>query len=115
MSVLAGDREVASFTLTWRNAVERDVLVTAVAVVALDAGADTVVATGPAASGSAASPATATDAGVAVVTGWGASGPAPLVALLSPVRAVLPPNRGFRPLAAEVDAAHRNLAADPAG
>lgn len=98
VSVLAGGREVASFALAWANEVERGVLVTAVAVVALDLGADAVAATRPGAGD-----------GVAVVTGHGVAGPAGLADLLEPLRPLLPPNEGFRPLAAEVLAARRNL------
>lgn len=99
VSLLAGGRELASFTLAWRSEVERGVLLTAVAVVALDLGADAVAATRPGAADE-----------VAVATGHGVVGPDGLAELLDPVRRLLPPNEGFRPLAAEVLAARHNLA-----
>ena len=99
VSVLARGHELASFTLAWRNEVERGVLVTALAVVALDLGADAVAATRPGVAEE-----------VAVATGYGMVGPGPLAELLEPLRRILPPNEGFRPLIAEVRAARQNLA-----
>lgn len=96
VSLLAGEEVLDRCTLRWRNEVERSVLVTAVAVLALDLGADSVLARGA-------------GSGAAVVTGHGLRGPAALTRLLAPLRELLPPNAGFRPLAAEVAAARRNL------
>lgn len=107
VSVRSGGEVVARCTLAWSNDVERAVLVMAVAVVALDLGADSVEARRE---GDEDDPG-GTGGQVAVVTGHGIDGPAPLARLLSPLRDLLPPNAGFRPLAAEVDAARRNLAA----
>lgn len=102
VSVLVGSEVRGSFALRWTNDVERGVLVTALGVVALDAGADSVVA--------------ARSGGgdhrvdqVAVVTGRGVTGPPSLVELVAPLQGLLPPNPGFRPLAVEVAAARRNL------
>lgn len=103
VSVLVAGEARASFALRWTNDVERAVLVTALGVLALDAGADAVAAVHP--------PGEPGEvAAVAVVTGQGVSGPAALADLVAPLQRVLPPNPGFRPLAVEVAAAQRNLA-----
>lgn len=99
VSVLSADEVVATCTLSWHNDIEQAVLMMAVAVLALDLGADAVEAR------------RSGDDGVALVTGRACCGPATLTELLAPLRDLLPPNAGFRPLAVEVAAARRNLAA----
>lgn len=114
VTVLSGRQVLARCTLAWRNEIERSVLVTAVAVVALHLGADAVEARR---AGSPSRPAVPAGpdgkAGadeVAVVNGSGVEGASFLAGLLAPLGPLLPPNAGFRPLAAEVAAAWCNLA-----